>query len=303
MDTIAVFRGTSGLNTVADPARIPMTKSGVNDVAEIVNMTVDQYGRPSRRKGFKLLLSGDFHSLFCDRGDCFVAKNIGSDGAIYRVSKTSTDVYALQGIRSGMTMGAKISWLQVGNKTYYANGFERGYIVDGISYAWNVGEYHGIDADKRFSIPENILHLAEHSGCLFASSGNILWWSEPFRYDLFNMTEGFVQFGEAIRMVRPVDGGVYIGTEKNTFFLTGNRPSEFTAHKIAQFGVIEWSDATEYSPQESGLCAVWVSPEGAMLGTPSGQIVNLNKSKVIYPEQVNKGFGCMVGYHFIHGME
>jgi hypothetical protein len=38
MQPITIFRGTSGLNTVADPARIPMTKSSINDVAEIVNM-------------------------------------------------------------------------------------------------------------------------------------------------------------------------------------------------------------------------------------------------------------------------
>lgn len=301
MNPITIFRGTSGLNTVADHARIPTTKSGINDVAEAVNITIDQYGRPSRRKGWSRLGAGNYHSVFCDGGDCFVA----SGGAIFKVNSD----HSLTGIRSGMTEGAGISWKQTGDKTYYANGFERGYIENGVSYVWKAGEYHGPATNKRFTVPNEIKHLEEYSGRMFASANNVLWWSEPFRYDLFDLTRSFVQFSDKIRMIKSVDNGLFVGTDKNIYFLSGSVPSEFQLRVLSGFPAIEGSCSTDYVEgsdigfQESGLCAVWASIEGAIIGAPSGQIKNLNKGKVIYPEQVSKGFGCMVGYHFIHGMK
>lgn len=306
MQPITIFRGTSGLNTVADPARIPMTKSVINDVAEAVNVTVDNHARVSRRKGFTSVQSGSFHSLYCDGGDCFVAKSFASGGdSIYRIDTS----YAIQGIRSGMTRGARVSWKQVGDEIYYCNGFERGIIKDGVSRVWSVGIYHGVDTDIRFNVPDTMKHIETHSGRMFASAGKVLWWSEPFRYDLFNMAEGFVQFNTNIRMVKAVAGGLYVGTERNTYFISGLLPNEFQLRKVASFPPVEWTDTIdmvegiEVGAGGQGLCALWASTEGAILGTPSGQIINLNKEKIIYPENVSKGFGGLMGYNFIHGVE
>ncbi len=301
MKPITVFRGTTGLNTVADPARIPMRKGNVNDVAEAVNITIDQYFRSSRREGFTLLQSGSYHSLYCDQGDCFVARG----DAIFRVG---TD-FSLQGIRSGMTENARIAWMQDGNKTYYTNVFERGIIEDGVSSPWVVGTYHGPATVRGFAVPVGMKHLCIHAGRMFASTGKVLWWSEPFRFDLFNQAESFAQFHSNIRLIKAVAGGVFVGTERSTHFLSGSQPMEFQARKVANFPPVEWSDSIEYvegtdiGMQEQGLCALWASIEGAVLGTPSGQIVNLNKEKIIYPENVTQGFGGLKGYHFIHGME
>jgi hypothetical protein len=143
---------------------------------------------------------------------------------------------------------------------------------------------------------------------MFASSGPVLWWSEPFRFDLFNLAEGFAQFDSDIRMVRSVDGGLFVSSTTKTYFLTGLLPSEFAMKEVANFPAVEWSDANErvdggdigFNP---GLCIVWASREGAMIGTPDGMVINMTKEKIIYPEDVNKGFGALVGYEFIHGME
>ena len=150
-------------------------------------------------------------------------------------------------------------------------------------------------------------HLEVHSGRLFASDGSNLWWSEPFRFNLFNMTEGFVQLDSAIRMVRSVLGGLFVSTNTKTYFLSGNDPASFTLKIVSSFPAAEYSDSSEkvegggigYDP---GSYLLWASQEGAILGTPGGSIANLNKSKIIYPEEVSKGFGCLIGYEFLHGM-
>jgi hypothetical protein len=311
MNPIIIYRGSSGLNTVVDPTRILINRAGVNDIAEAVNITIDSTGRVSRREGFVNVVSGTgFHSLFCDGGDCFIARSFHNDGdAIYRVVNHGENSFTLQGIRSGMTQQARISWCQVGDETYYCNGFERGIIKDGVSRVWFLGDYHGVDTTIRFDIPEGMKHIAAFAGRMFASAGNVLWWSEPYRYDLFPMAENFAQFNTNIRLLKPVAGGLYVGTERNTYFIIGLLPNEFQLNKIASFPPIEWTDAVDYVDgseiglQVQGLCALWASIEGAILGTPTGQIINLNKSKIVYPESVTKGFGGLMGYHFLHGME
>ena len=95
-DPIVIFRGTSGLNTVADPARIPMSNDAISDVAELVNMRIDQYNRPSKRVGQTVKSEGKFHSLYCDNGDCFVAKDNATATSIYKVNNDGSirlDVY------------------------------------------------------------------------------------------------------------------------------------------------------------------------------------------------------------------
>ena len=302
MNPITIFRGTSGLNTVDDPARIPMAKNAISDVAELVNMRVDSSWRPSKRVGQTLIESGVFHSLYCDGGDCLVAKDRDADTAIYQVGNDGT----LAGIRSGLDLGRRIAFKQYGEKTYYANGMQTGIVEDGVSNAWETGEYHGPATDRSFSIPTGITHLEIHSGRMFASTGNVLWWSELFRFDLFDQARSLIQFHTDIRIVKSVAGGMYVSTEHNTYFLTGNKPSEFTMVKVASFPAVEWSDAIEYVDGgdigfDPGRCALWVSIEGAILGLPSGQILNLTKHKIIYPENVRTGFGCLMGYNFIHG--
>jgi hypothetical protein len=304
MQPITIFRGTSGLNTVADPARIPMTKSGINDVAEIVNMRIDQYGRPSRRPGLTLLESGSFHSLFCDGGDCFVVQTRTSDDAIMRVASDGS----LTGVASGFAHNRRMDWAQYGDKTYFCNGVDNGVIEGGAASPLELGEYYGPDTNREFSKIENIQHIEVHAGRLFVSTGPILFWSEVYRFDLFDMAASFVQFHTDIRMIKSVDGGVYVSSGRNSYFLSGLNPGGFTSRRVASFPAVEWSDAAEKVDGvdigfDPGLCALWASPEGAILGTPGGSIINLTKSKIIYPENVTRGFGALVGYEFIHGME
>ena len=70
---VTIFSGTTGLNTVVDPVRLPYdSNAGVSDLGVAVNIKIDDSGRPGRVDGFVSLESGGFHSLFCDGGDCFV---------------------------------------------------------------------------------------------------------------------------------------------------------------------------------------------------------------------------------------
>lgn len=300
MDIIPLFRSSSGLMTTVDPTRIPYDpESGVTALAKAVNITHDETGRPTRRRGYTLKQSGGFHSLFCDEGDCFV----GSGPYLYRVG---TD-YSLQQLRGALS-GARISFLQHNEETYYANGWQNGVIRDGVSYSWPVGAYEGPDTIRQFSGAPVGQHLAYYNSRFYVSRNKVLWISEPFAPGLFDRARGFIQFENKITMIKPVDNGVFVSDTKRTWFLAGKDYTDFEQKLAAPYPALEWSDAVEYiSASELGLeavghCALWGSPEGAILGTPDGRAINLTKDRVVYPKLGAQGAGLLRNKNFIHSI-
>lgn len=298
MRPVTIFSEATGLNTVTDPVRIRFNK-GVTDLQVAANIKIDQSGRINRRPGTTLLQAGAYHSLFCDGGDCFV---VGGD-SLYQVASDGS----ISSIRSGLNPGARMAFETVGARTYYSNGFQFGWIMGGISNAWEKGTYSGPDTTRFFSGPMPGHHLSSGYGRMLIAEDNVIWWSELYDYGLFDRAGSFAQFNTKILMVKAVTAGWFVSTEKNTYFLAGVNPKEWNLIKVASFPAVEWTVAIDYVEGgdlglEPGLYALWASHEGAILGTPGGSIQNLNKSKIVYKECGKAGFGCLMGYDFIHGM-
>lgn len=292
---INIFKGTTGLNIVDDPVRLSET-----DLQVAVNISVDRSGRPRSRPRIRSLQSGAYHSLFCDRGDCFVV----SGTVLYQVGADGS----LSTVRSGLTP-SRMAFSQVGDRTYYTNGHELGYILGGVHNTWEEGTYVGPETHRHFSGPLPGHHLEAFFGRMLISNENALFWSEPYNFGLFNLAASFIQFHSKITMMKTNDSGLFLSTEKNTYFLTGPDPAKWTLRQVANYPAVEWSCAIDYfnaadlGLDVAGRCAVWASSEGAIMGLPDGNVVNLNKRKIIYPEAVRTGFGGLFGYNFIHGVK
>ncbi len=298
MSRLPLLEGCSGLNTVVDPVRLPYSrKTGISDLGVAVDVKIDETGRIGRVDGFSSLESGGFHSLFCDAGDCFVGKTT----ALYQVTTSLTTT----GVRSGLS-GDRIAYTQDADKTYYSNGSQNGVIEGGISSSWAKDENLGPDTSKYLTAAPVGHHLAVAFSRMFVTQDDVLWWSEVFRYGLFNQSVNFVRFPSKILMVKPVDSGLFISDRKKTYFLNGTNPHGFGQRTVATYPAYEWSDAIDYVDgleiglDSPGLCALWSSPEGAIVGTASGQLININKSKIIYPEDGQVGASLIRGYDFIH---
>jgi hypothetical protein len=300
MDLIPLFRSSSGLMTTVDPVRIPYDpETGVTALSRAVNITHDKTGRPIRRRGYTIKQSGLFHSLFCDGGDCFV----GSGPYLYRVG---TD-YSLQQLRGALS-GAKISYLQYNEETYYANGFQNGVIRDGVSYSWPVGAYEGPDTIRQFSGAPVGQHLAYFNTRWYISVDSVLWVSEPYAPGLFDKARGFIQFDSHIRMIKPVDTGIFISDSNNTWFFAGKDYTDFEQRLVAPYPALEWSEAIDYiNAADLGLeivgrCALWGSQEGAIIGSPDGRAINITEDKIVYPNIGAQGASLLRNKHFIHSM-
>jgi hypothetical protein len=302
MKQLPLFRGSTGLNTVDDPTRIDYSsKSGTSDLAVAVNVTLSPSGRINRRTGKTLKISLDSHSLFCD----------GGEGIFIHDSK----LYLLEidfSYRLLCTLSTNnwMAYTQIEDRIYYTNNIDLGYIENGIRCAWEkTTAYVGPTTQRIFTGPFAGNHLAYHGGRAYIAKDGIMWWSEYGALQWYDMARNFVQYGTCIRMIKPVSDGLYVSTEKEIYFLAGLVPHEFEQRQVCTFPALEWSDAIDYvdgsdvsNLEIAGLCALWSTTEGAMLGCPGGVVVNLNKKKVVYPNGT-KGRSLLRGLNFIHTIE
>jgi hypothetical protein len=296
------FRASTGLNIVLDPVRIDYDwREGVSDLAAAINVTISPSGRINRRKGKTLKVPLDSHSLFCDGGECVFVY----DSGLYLLE--TNFFYRL--LRS-LSSNDRMAYTQVGDRIYFTNNQDLGYVENGIACTWaKTTDYVGPVTQKIFTGPFPGNHLAFRDGRIYITTGNIVWYSEFQALDWFDMHWNRLHFNTHVRMVKPVFGGIYISSSRAIYFFSGPSAPEFGQKKVTSYPALEWSDAIDYldgtdvpEMEINGLCVLWGTPEGAMLGTPDGNVINLNKKKVIYPHGT-KGASLLRGLNFIHTIE
>jgi hypothetical protein len=278
---LTLFRGSMGLNVLVDPVRIAFDpQTGVQDLAVAYNIDHDRTGRISRRKGFAQTdRTENVHSLWCDGGECLF------------VTGTSLCVldkdYAYTAVAT-VTANAKVSYLQFQNRAYWMNGFEKGYIENGLAYSWGQGAYVGPATKREFTGPPTGTLLRYRSGRVYIVQGPIDWYGEPYSWNLFDLTRSFWAFEDNIVMIRFVQAGCFIGTENKVHFVPGGNPDEAVPVKALDYGVIAGTDC-EIDAQKigngqiPGTAAMWTSPEGICVAYSTGGIVNLTQDRLEFP--------------------
>lgn len=273
---INIFRGSTGLNTMADPVRI-YDRGGIKDLAVAGDIDVLDTGRISRRKGYTSRITGSFHSLFCDGGACCFA--LGVKLCLLNADYTYEEV-------ADVTAGATISYAQINDRIYWCNGHEKGYITDGANNSWVVGSYVGPDTMRNFSSPPIGTMVEAYRNRLFVVQNNVMWHSEPGAYGAFDLARGFNMWGTNIRMMRAVTDGMYVSSGNKTYFLKGNSPKTWEQIKVADYPAIARSDYRFAGnlrnggiDEGEGLAVMWMSNEGVCYGGPGG-FQNLTLSKI-----------------------
>jgi len=284
--TITIFSGTSGLNNIVDPTRLKLDfDTGMVELAEAVNVTIDQTGRISRRPGAALISLGSFHSMFCDGGDCFVIQERTSDAAIMQLGTDHT----LTGVRSSLPKSLTMGWCQVGLKTYYSNTSVNGVIESSISSAWSAQSHVGADTTRNFSGPPLGDQLAFFSGRMWIVNEKFVFYSEPFALGKYDLSRCFLSYGTDVMMFKPVTTGVFVSDSDRTYFIEGTDPKEFRqrvvldcpAHKYS--AAIGYIDGAEFGMDGAGPCAVWSCDKGLCVGTAAGELMVITKDKLLYP--------------------
>jgi len=294
MAFIPVIEKCAGINNKLDIKSIrgESVQSGITDLAEGVNVDIDDAWKISVRLGQEEVAEGTCHSIYCAGPgmDCYAAKDTTTT-AIHQVSESFTIGSA---IVSGLTLGADLSWARMGNRYYYTNGYEKGYVADGVSGAWPTNALKSISKKKVISPAPTGEHLAYWMGRMWISLVDggvpVIYGSLLYREASFVKALHRFQYSSRIRMMRPIGNGMFVSDEEKTYFIQGARLlKDFTQTVVQSFPAHEWSDnqtlvdLSKTHLQLPGLCAVWSSDEGQCIGTPDGQVIVDTKDKLFYP--------------------
>lgn len=150
----------------------------------------------------------------------------------------------------------------------------------------------GKQLETQFMEPVPVGHIVRsYNGHLLSARDNVLYYSQALRFGLCNIAQDYFEFESRISMVRPVDGGIFVSTERRTHFLAGNAPAEFTRTSVHHHGAIEGTDAEvpagvfPFENLETGTVAVWWSTAGTMIiGFPNGQIQIVRDGELSLPD-------------------
>lgn len=303
---------TAGLNTVLDPERLQQgsrTNGFEVELAQAVNVAIDERGLPSLRQGDLSFSSGSYHSVFCKGGDCFVVQEREADAAIMQV--VSVDPPTLAGVRSGLTKARRMAWDRTGLDTFYSNGVENGFIRAGVSSAWPVNTYQGAEVDMQFAtaVPKAD-HIAFRPGgqVLIAVGPAVFANHTPFLFGLFNTRSANVATMAAdITMLAAVRDGFFVsGGGKTSFFRQTDSWYAYKQEVVEDAPALEGSLAHDsvilraVGIDLEGSGRIWASTDGICLGTDNGVFLNLTKEKVKYPAGYAYGACLVKDYTVIH---
>jgi hypothetical protein len=292
-----IFKGSSGLNTVQHPLRLPYDREvGVMGLSAAVNVVVDDTGMVTRRGGYESVDTGSWHSLFCDGGDCVGVK----DGELVLIGPDLNTTLLRTDIQH------PLAYAQVNDAIYYTSRSAYGIVRAGAHIDWVAGAYVGPDTNRDITGPFPAEHIAFHAGRMWLAVDGFLAFSEPFAFSWFDLHQGTIPMESRVRMLAPVADGMFISTETATYFLAGTNPGEFFLRKATDYPAIERTlavdrvEAMDVGLDSPGLCRVWASTAGVCLGTPGGAVINLTKAAINYPETAQFGAGFLSDYNYVH---
>lgn len=285
-----LFTGATGLNNKVDPVRLRFDlKTGIGELQEAVNVYIDPTGRVSRQYGYDELVSGNFFSM-CPF-DC----------GGYTLVMRGTDLMSvdgggnLVGLRSGMTANARVNYVDahdgMNDVVYYVNGHEIGYVKDRVSYEWTVTAYVGVEDDINYDAPPNNAHLITlYNGRIYLGVDNAIYASQSGDYSKFNYGEDYAQFRGRMKMLQPVERGLFVSDSKAVYFLRGADISPdgdwepFSFKNVSSKRVVEGChtkiDAQYIPGDRDGEALLWYSSDGLFAGYDDGTVKNLTFDKL-----------------------
>jgi hypothetical protein len=141
--------------------------------------------------------------------------------------------------------------------------------------------------------PPKLENIALGHGRMWGSVKEFLYYSFPLSYELFRVASDFFYFPSPVTMVAPVSGGIFIGFEKETVFMSGKKVSEMFPIKVGD-GVVPGSLAYadnfgNYKNNSISMLGnldyaipVWMGRFGIFAGMHNGSMIELTSRRLRY---------------------
>jgi hypothetical protein len=86
--------------------------------------------------------------------------------------------------------------------------------------------------------------LTYYRGRIYTAAYDVIYYSEPFAYELFNMSVNWIPFSGMITLLAAAEDGIFVGTQDEMFMLKGTTPDKFTLERISGCGALYGTQAT-----------------------------------------------------------
>ncbi len=152
------------------------------------------------------------------------------------------------------------------------------------------------------------------NGIAYAVVNDVVYYSDPYNYDLFRLDTSFLRFPGPVANFESVNNGLYVSTEDvagedaesngTTYFLGGKRPDKFESSVVFDYGSIVRTsvktdaayfkgapNADSEAPEQSNPAVVWYTRHGIVVGFDGGAVMNLTEGTYSLPDaQLGAGF-------------
>lgn len=297
---ITLMTGTSGVNNRVDPKRLKFDpETGIVELAEGLNVTIDDTGRPGRRKGYTLKFPGSYHSMYVYNDHCYC---VGGD-TLYELNPD----YSLRVLGSGLIPDLFMSFVGIGTEVFHANGVHNGVIDQetGLVKPWVGNPYVGPPIKFQVTTKAPVGHLLDvMGGYLLLAIDRFILFSMPFAPYWFLPQKNAVQFTSKITMMRAVEDGVWVSDQRAIYFLSGSDPNKWEqldkAPYPAIFGTVADAEiskvgalaakaagAMSFTSKGAGnIGLMWATPRGICAGNGNGTFLNLTEAKLVLPSAI-----------------
>ena len=300
-----ILSGWDGLKNTLQPERL-----GDKDLVRARNIVLDDSGQPSRRRGYKLKLPGDVHSLFTSYQGTVLGVVNGNLGFINPDYSHDDLVPVGADPANGVP---PLAYSQVGDQVYYTSTVDRG-IVNILERSWSPwGDPHDLwlspvvnptetlppIAGRLLKQPPNATCMDYFNGRLYLGQGPMLWATELYLYNFVDATAGYKLFEADLTMIGTVTDGVYVGTREGLWFLAGPTFAEMKRMRVMDSGVIPGSmvdipgelgnppqvPLTATTPVESAI--MFMTTTGVCIGLDGGKALNITEPKYFFPDSTS----------------
>lgn len=122
--------------------------------------------------------------------------------------------------------------------------------------------------------------LALHKGRLLSADGAFVFYSLPWAMGIYRPSTDYIPFPQDVTVIAPVEGGVYIATLSETYWIPGGDISKAGLMvKVQPYGAVRGTLAKI----EDSTDLMWFTPQGPVRASQDGQVTALHSKSVAFP--------------------
>lgn len=106
-----------------------------------------------------------------------------------------------------------------------------------------------------------------YRGRMYVAVGNILWYSEPYRFGLYNPRINYIVFSKTINLIKAVTNGFYVASDR-TYWFGGTDANDFEQREVLPFGAARYSASNLLD----SIGILWLSDRGLITAENDGKV-------------------------------